>query len=307
MTAYFCIMYEVIIKIVPVLLLFLCGFLLKISKTLREESGDVLLRIVFYLSLPALIVHSISTTPLLPEHALLPLSATLIIFATFAIVFTILPLFKLQKKSAGVFVIGSLILNCGFLIPFVHAVYGKEGLALLLIFDFANALLVYSLIYYLACRFSENKKKNGFILKKLLLSPPLWALITAILINLLHVRIPSTIDSFLKITGDTAIPFLMLALGLFFNPKLVRLKVTFSVLLIRFAGGLLLGLLLSAIFRLQGLSKIIVILGAASPVGFNTLTFASLEELDKPLAASLVSYGVLIGIFLTPLLILIFG
>ena len=304
---YFCSMTDILIKIIPVVLLFALGYILKLLKIIKAEYADFLLRIVFYVCLPSLIIHTVGKSNLNLQYALLPLSAALIIICTFLFTLILLPFLKMDKKSKGVFLIGTMILNCGFLIPFVYAVYGEEGLTALLIFDLANAFIVYTFIYYLACRYADHQPEGKRIGKKLINSPPVWSLFIALFISIMNISLPVPVDSFLKITGDTTIPLLLIALGAFFDPRIIHFKEMTMVLFIRFGGGLLLGLFFSFLFRLEGLYRIIVILGAAAPVGFNTLTFASLEKLDIKFAASLVSFGIIIGIFLIPFLMWLFG
>ena len=48
-------------------------------------------------------------------------------------------------------------------------------------------------------------------------------------------------------------------------------------LIIRMGLGLFLGILLAYIFGLEGVTKNVVILATATPVGYNTLTFSSVE------------------------------
>ena len=71
--------------------------------------------------------------------------------------------------------------------------------------------------------------------------------------------------------------------------------------------GFLAGLLIIQLFDLQGIEKVITIVGTSTPVGFNTLTFSSLENLDKEFAAGLLSYSILIGIFSVQLIIYAFS
>lgn len=102
-------------------------------------------------------------------------------------------------------------------------------------------------------------------------------------------------------------PLFMIALGVFFEPKIVNLPPTLTAISIRMVIGTFVGIFLATIFGLSGIDKQILILLAASPIGINTITFASLENLDKELAASIVSVGLLIGLIVTPILMLVLG
>ena len=48
---------------------------------------------------------------------------------------------------------------------------------------------------------------------------------------------------------------------------------------------------------------LIVLIGASAPIGFNSIIFASMEKLDKEYAASMVSFGILAGMVVIPLII----
>ncbi len=128
-------------------------------------------------------------------------------------------------------------------------------------------------------------------------------MVIAIGMNLIGLKIHESAVSLFKLLGDITIPLLMITLGLYFSPKLVHKWAVGSGILIRMAGGFAIGYLLTLLFGFDGLNRVIVILSATAPIGYNSLTFASLENLDKEFAASLVSFSVLIGLVVIPLLI----
>jgi len=280
---------------------------LKRIKALKKEDGDLLLKLNFFVSLPASVFLSLISVRLAQEFILLPIVAVLIIFVTYFLSYFLGKHLRLEKKSFGVFLIGSMIMNTGFLIPFMIAAYGNEGFARLLLFDFGNGLLTFTFIYYLACEYGENNKKTVQMAKKILVSPPIWALIAGIVFNLLNIRIPSAVDNFLATIGNLTVPLILLSLGLYFSLKMIKLLPILSAIFTRMVFGLMLGFILVKLFDLEGLSKAVVLLGAAAPVGYNTLTFSSMENLDKEFAANLVSFSILTGIIFIPILIFLIG
>ncbi len=123
----------------------------------------------------------------------------------------------------------------------------------------------------------------------------------------MHIPLHSAIVEFIKITGGITAPILMIVIGVFFKPSFKNLKPVAAVIGIRMIAGLLIGLLLTEIFHLDGILKTIVICGSATPVGYSTLTFSTLENLDSEFAANLISISIFIGIFYVPFLIWAFG
>jgi predicted permease len=98
----------------------------------------------------------------------------------------------------------------------------------------------------------------------------------------------------------------MIALGLIFEPKLKRLGSVMIAVFIRMGIGLMLGWLLCLILGLEGMTRTIIIASAGTPIGFNTLIFANLENMDKEFAASMVSISILIALVYLPLVIWLF-
>lgn len=296
-------MESIINDILPVILVFVLGLALKLFGILRSEHGDIFMKVVFYLSLPALVILSLTRVELTKELAWLPAISFIIIIIQWIIATLAGNIMKLDRKTQGVLVVGSMIMNIGFALPFVIAAYGDEGLALLSLFDFSNAVLAFTLVYYLACRYGQQQGSGRLLIKKFLLAPPVWALIGGIILNLAGLSIPHVPARLLNILGDLTIPLIMIALGSFFSLKLIKPGPVFAGIAIRMFLGLGLGLAFSALLGLEGLVRTIVLIGSSAPVGFNSIIFASMEKLDKEYAASMVSFAILIGMVYIPLLI----
>jgi predicted permease len=72
---------------------------------------------------------------------------------------------------------------------------------------------------------SEGGKANtGFILKKLLISSPIWALIAALIVKILELTIPETVVNIYEILTRFVSPVILIAIGLKFNPVFKQFK-----------------------------------------------------------------------------------
>ncbi|MBN3034393.1 MAG: AEC family transporter [Bacteroidales bacterium] len=300
-------MQEILLRVLPVVLIFLAGYLLRILRLFHRGDGDVLLRLVFNYSLPALILLSVSRTPLTAELAMLPFVAAGVILFTFAVAWYSGKWLRLERKTMGTFLVGAMILNIGFALPFVISAFGDEGLTRMIIMDFGNGIMVYTFVYLQACRFGQEGTNRSMLVRKVLQSPPFWALLAGISLNAANVRITGWTRSFLEVSGNLTVPLLMLVVGFYFTPGIMKWKAMLSVIFIRMGLGLAAGLALSEVAGLEGLTRMIVIIGSATPVGYNTLTFASMEKLDREFAARIVSVAILIGVVYLPLLIFLFS
>ncbi|MFX0206892.1 MAG: AEC family transporter [Candidatus Hodarchaeota archaeon] len=301
-------MSEIVIIIFPIVCMFVIGVILRRINLFNQDDANLLIKLVFYVSLPALILKTIPNVSITLNFIILPLIAVFTIILMFIISNLVLNLLDLEKKTAGVFLIGTMILNLGFNVPFVLAAYGDEGFARASFLDIGNILLTLSLTYYLAQRYgSSSEIPLPLFNKKLLTSPPLIALIIAVSFNLTQITFDPIIMDVLEPLSALLTPLLMISIGIYFNPTSQKLLPALGVIFIRMGIGLTVGLFSVFFLELDDLSNKIVIISTAAPVGFNTLTFASLEDLDREFAANVLSISIPIGICIIILLLTFLG
>lgn len=300
-------MNEIIIKIAPIFLIFLSGNILKRIGIFKKEDADLFLKIVFYAAAPSLVIVSVSSLALEFAFIYLPVIAMLIILCTSVLARATGRKLGLERPTLGVFLVGSMIMNTHFILPFVIAVYGKDGMARYSLFDLGNALVVFTFVYYVACKYGTNGYDPKSISRKLFFSPLLWALMIGITLNAYNIRMPGVADDFFQLLGNMVTPLVMLALGIYFSLNIKHAAPAACVLLIRMFFGFILGLIFSQVFGLEGLTRTIVLLSSAAPVGYNTLTFSSLENLDKEFAAEIISLSILLGFVSTSIIMIFFS
>ncbi len=290
-----------ITAILPLVFTFALGVVLHSWRVFAAHDADILLKLFFFLCLPALILLSVSTMELRPGLLFLPGLSAAIILITFALGKGIAPLLNLPRATLGVFYVGILVMNGGFTFPYVLSAYGADGMAQASLFDFGTGLMVFTFVYYLACRHGVRGSNHRQLLTKFLLSPPLLALVAALLLNVTHTDLPPLVNTWFKLLSDMTTPVVMLALGIAFRPHLVRLGSLASVILLRMGLGFVLAQLCVHLMGIDGMMRHIVVMMASAPSGVNTLAFATLEGLDKEFAAAVVSYTTLIGMIWFPL------
>jgi predicted permease len=295
-------MTDVFVKLSPIILTYLLGILLRRTGAVRRDDGAIFLRLVFYVAIPALILHSIPNVRITPDIAFLPLVAAFVVLGTFVLGFFISRRWAPERTTFGTALVGSMIMNTSFVLPFVLVLYGAEGFATAVVFDIGNAFLVASVIFYTACRYGDDGGSTWAAVKRVAMAPPLWAFSVGLILNFTGIGVHPVLDSFLTLVGNLMIPLVMLSLGIYFSPRLLRPRLLISVLLIRSVGGFTIALVLSWLFGLEGLTRAVVLVCGGSPVGFNTLVFSSLAKLDVDFAASLLSTSIALGIVLLPIL-----
>jgi hypothetical protein len=113
-------MRDFFVKIIPVILIFILGFFLKRMKIFDKKAGDTFLKFVFFVSLPALVFLSVSRLEISKELIYLPFIAAAVLFLSYFISLLISAKMNLGRKLRGTFLIGSMIMNTSFTIPFVY-------------------------------------------------------------------------------------------------------------------------------------------------------------------------------------------
>ena len=295
-----------IAKILPIIAFFFLGIFFKYLKIFSLNDGHFLLKLVFYLFLPALAFISMIETDISSSFMIIPFLPIIPIAINFIFVTIFLRFFPQPKITAGVIYCAALIMNTGFTLPFFEAAYSMEGFSRAIMFDIGNSFIIYTFIYFIAVKHGNNQKiSKSQILKKFLYMPPLWGLLIGLIVNLQNIKVSQPFLDFFEYASKPTIPVIMLALGLLFHPRLQNLPKALIIIAIRMIGGLLTGYAITLIIPLDALSQKIIIASCAAPVGYNTLVFAALENLDEQFGATIVSTSILIGIIYIPLIFLL--
>lgn len=298
-------MTHAILQILPLLLIFLIGFALKKAKMLSSDDGSVLLKLIFFAGVPALIFVSILKVKIDASLIWLCFFPFVITLITLGVIYLLRRslLKKINTKTFGALVAGAVVMNTGFLLPFVEHLYGAEGLARLAVIDAFNALVTFGLVYAVIVRIGSDRPDKKFILKKLLIAPPIWALCIAIALKFLDVSPPTVVMDTLGTVAKLVGPVILIALGLKFSLKIKEPKLLLIPLVLRFGLGALIGLAFVKLLHLEGLTAQIALFASIAPTGFNSITFSELERLDVEFAASQVSIALIFALLASPFIV----
>ena len=285
---------------------FALGIVLKSLKFLSKDDAPMLLRFMLNVCLPPLMILAIYRATPSANMLLVPLIAMLVVFIIYFISSSIGKKLAMPRPTFGSFLVGTMIMNTAFALPYFKAI-GSEELALASLYDIGNTILIFTFSYYNAIKYGDNAHSDRIQIKKFLTLLPLWAMAIAFAIKGFGLRIPPAAITLLEVLSQPIGVLMMVALGLAFAPKLSHLGKALIAVLIRMGLGFAAGFALSLLFGLQGVPRLVVLTCSALPVGFNTLIFADRENMDRSFAATMVSVSTLISLFTTPLLIRLFS
>lgn len=298
-------MSELVLRLLPLFFYFGIGVLLRRAGIAEKSHGDFVLRLAFFVTLPLLILLSISRTELTPDKAILPLVNILVNVLCVGTMLLATRRAPLERATHGALAMNTMNVNNAFMFPFVLEFFGERGFADAVLFDFGNALMVATVTYITAFHFSTERYDRFTMLSRILKGPVFWALAIGIGLSLAGVALPQWLIDTVDPVAQMTAPLILIALGIFFSLTLKDIRLVGLSLFIRMGLGFVFGFALAWLFGLDGDTFVIVALCSAAPIGFMALTFSSMAKLDVELTTSAVSLSILIGLFWIPLLMLL--
>jgi predicted permease len=300
-------MSTILLQLLPIFAYFGLGMLIKRLGVAERAHGEFLLRFVFFVTLPLLILSSVPNLEFTANKALLPLINMLVNLFCMGLAWLAIRARNLDRKTAGTMLVNTGILNNSFMFPFILAVYGTAGFADAILFDFGNALLMATFVYAQAFKYGGEQGGGWTMLIRILKSPLVWSLFISVALALSGAALPAPVLTIITPLAQMTAPLILIALGTFFSLKVANLPLALTIAGIRLGGGLVAGLVLATALGLEGTTYTVIVLCCAAPIGFNALTYCSLAKLDTDLSASAVSISILAGLLYIPVLMLLLG
>jgi predicted permease len=300
-------MSTLLLQLLPIFVYFGLGALLKGSGLADRSHGEFLLRLVFFVTLPLLILNSVSRTTLDGDTLLLPLVNIVVNVVCVGAMFLLARWQGLSRRELGTAIVNTGIHNNSFMFPFILAVLGETGFAAAILLDLGNSLWMATVVYLLAFSFGGGSQDRWAMLLRVLKSPLLWSLFVSMALAATSTPLPPFVSSLTTPLAQMTAPLILIALGLYFSLSVARPWLALQIVGLRMGIGLLTGLTLATLLDLQGTTFTVVTVMSAAPIGFNALTYSSLAKLDTELSASAVSMAIVLGMIATPLLLFWFG
>lgn len=290
-------------KTLPLILIFVLGVFLKKQCILIERDADTLSKILVYIVVPIIIVNSFFSIVFEPSLIYLPLSALIILSSFLALGFVLAKLLKLKSKTFGSFITAFSTLEIGTIgYAFVLSAFGKIGLSKIVLFDAMNAIFLFTVVYFVSCKFGKGGLSLKQTIGKILKTPLIWAIFIGIFLNLIGFK-NEFFSDFSDIVGGSAIFLIMILLGLEFKPSISSLKLPVITVILKTGFGLILGFIVSYIFGLEGVERIVVIIASCLPPSIITLVFAKENDLDMEFTANLISVSLPFAIIFITILV----
>ena len=290
------------------------GYILKKLNVISEENGKTIAKVVFNVTLPALILSVIISIEITPSLGLITLIS--IIYCIPILVLAFILFKKYPKEIKGLMFMAVIGFNVGhFAYPLIGGIWNEEGLKYIAMFDIGNAVVIFVICYVLGLIYSpkndfQDKKalvKN--ILFKLLKSAPLMSYILALILNFLNIEFPIFALDLLDILSRANMALTLLLLGIFLNFKFEKSqwKNASIVLIIRYSFGLVIGLILFFFLPFDQLYRGILAIALILPIGLAIIPFTVEFEYNEKFAGMVTNLTIIISFILVWIVILVLG
>ncbi len=251
--------------------------------------------LVIYVTTPCLIVSSLSRFPVDLNIA----GQIFIITASIILASMVIGLFviRLLKLKYEVFLPPLLFANTGNMgLPLCLFAFGTLGFNIGILCMVSMTVIHYTLGILILS--SYKKPLEVFRL------PLIYATIIGLVISAVEYEIPITIGRSIELLGDISIPAMMFALGYKLSElKLTKIWLSFLFGSMRIFLGFFLGIFFVRLFRLEGISAMVMILQSSMPPAVFNFVLAEKYKKDSETVASIIMAGTIISLITIPLIL----
>ncbi len=223
-------------SILPILLLFVLGFILQKSKSFSEPTIAGIKRIVSDLALPALMFQAFSTLEI--EKSYLLLVATI-----FAVCLVMVFLGKALAKPLGMKSPYFPLMMGGFEMGMLGyalfiSVYGVEHIGKLALVDLGQVLFVFFVLMALLIKERDGAHNTKVLLRQFITSPIIIAIFAGIMVSLFAKDVsPNSLfialGEFIDLLANLTVPLIAISIGYGINIKKGGLTKAFKTILVR--------------------------------------------------------------------------
>lgn len=203
---------------IGIFLILICiGILTVKIKIFNGHSLEDVSKLVMKISLPSYIfinaIESATRQSLIDSLVVVPIG--ILIYIILIIVSAVIEkVFYLQKNRKRVFRASLIFGNIGFMgIPLVTALYPKSALLYVSVFTIVDQLLFWTYGVLLTKPVSDESQKISLESLRNLFSPPLLAIILAIIFIIAEIHIPEVFSAALAAAGNTSMPLALIYIG----------------------------------------------------------------------------------------------
>lgn len=282
------------------------GYIFKRTGLLKESDGSVISRVIFNLTLPALIIVSFHDLVLEPSLMILVFFA--LGFGFFLAIVGII-LFKNNSKSVkGMLIMIMPGMNIAlFAYPLVEGIWGTEGIKYFGMLDAGNAFIVFGLTYILGSFYmdQEDRVSVGAVFKEITNSIPLMMYLLVFVLNILNFNFPTFVIETASVISFANMPLSLLLLGLYLSFSFDRryLKLLVKYLATRYGVSLVAGVLIYFFLPAPDMIRTTLLIGLSLPIPLTQIPYAEEFNYDKRFIGMVSNITMIVSFFMIWLMV----
>jgi predicted permease len=212
-------------------------------------------KIITNVLLPMLIIGSFNRINL-TSQLVLPLINIVWILIIALIAIVSCKLLKYDRRKSGSLILSSCTSEGGSIgVALIMIIQNGKYIAEFIILDIANAIMLFTFVYYLACTYGVDKKFKSSVLKDFLFSPIILSLIIAVILNLNGVLLSNNINNVINFSAQAILPLILIGIGAKFRLKTNKIVFASIFSIVKIFVGLLIAMLLIKVFGITSQSQ----------------------------------------------------
>ena len=294
-------------SLLPVFLLIVLGKGLTRTSFFTPDLARDINRLTYWVALPALLIDKISNATFSSDEvsriSLLLILATLL---SIGVAYLAAKLLRIERKSLGAFVQGSVRANNAFVgLPVIlYAMSGlRPGLEAVATVALAPAIIVYNTISVTVLLAHGDKQQRHpattvkIYARQLLTNPLIIACVIGLILNATRLLPPLPIQRSLTALGNMALGMALLSIGTTLSFKGIRhgLSRSLTASVIQVFVQPLIGLALALMWNLPAIDRQILLIYLACPAAVASYVLADIFNSDRELAGHIIAVSTLLS------------
>jgi predicted permease len=260
----------------------------------KKISLEPIIDVLLYLTVPALVISSLSKKSFLPGD-LVEMSIAVAGVVVGTGIISRIYLSATKRTGHRGFYLSTMFMNSGNMgFPLALLAFGPDGLAVAVLYFIAVSLLVYTLGIYMA--------KGAGGLTEIFKLPLIYASVLGITLNLTGIKLPAPVLSTVDMLGAATIPLMQVSLGChLFQARLTDLKTSLAASVIRIGGGFAVAFVITGALGIGGVERNVIILSSSMPSAVINFIMSYRYNVQSDLVASIVATSTLLSVITTTL------
>jgi predicted permease len=288
------------------MLIIIVGYVFKRMNLIRKGDGESLSRVIFNITLPALIINTFNTIVI--DFSLILITIIGFVYGLFMALVGVFVFKNEDRKTQGMLSMLVPSFNIGlFAYPLVESIWGQEGIKYFGMFDVGNSLVVFGVSYIVAGYFSSESSDLKFssISRKLIKSVPLLSYIIVFSLAVSDLHFPGIVLDLTKILARANMPLSLLLLGVYlsFSLNAYHLKNIAKVVAVRYLLGLVVGTIFFFIMPFDKMFKYTMLIGFLLPIPTAVIQYAIEFDYEQNFVGTVANITILLSFFLVWIII----